>query len=300
MTGQRRRVLLPVALAAVVVAAVAACGGSGPQGPGPGGPSTTTAPPTTVPSPTAPTTTAPPTTTTAPPATGPSGEPLPVGDLPGWRQVFTDDFTGTALDTSRWWDYDAGTEIVNSEGRGFYDSSRVVSVSDGGLHFDLHMEGGVGYSAVLSPELPTQSFGRYSVRFRSSTGAGSKFVWMTWPDSDVWEDGEINFAEDDAADGGQQSITAFNHYVGSPREQDGFGVEADITQWHTATMEWVPGAVRFFFDGELFGTSTTRTPTAPMHFLLQTEICSYTPTCPDPDSHQIVDVDWVSVYAYDP
>ena len=35
-------------------------------------------------------------------AISPSGVPMPVGNIPGWRQVFADDFTGATLDTSRW------------------------------------------------------------------------------------------------------------------------------------------------------------------------------------------------------
>ena len=29
-------------------------------------------------------------------------EPMPVGNIPGWRQVFTDDFNGRTLDSSKW------------------------------------------------------------------------------------------------------------------------------------------------------------------------------------------------------
>ena len=34
-----------------------------------------------------------PTTVDVPTAAAPSGKPMPVGDLPGWKQVFSDDFT---------------------------------------------------------------------------------------------------------------------------------------------------------------------------------------------------------------
>src|SRR6266705_2400712 len=37
--------------------------------------------------------------------TFPSGKPMPVGNIPGWRQVFADDFNGTTLNTSNWYPY---------------------------------------------------------------------------------------------------------------------------------------------------------------------------------------------------
>ncbi len=30
---------------------------------------------------------------------------MPVGNIPGWRQVFADDFNGTTLNTSNWYPY---------------------------------------------------------------------------------------------------------------------------------------------------------------------------------------------------
>ena len=38
-------------------------------------------------------------------ATSPSGQAMPIGDIPGWHQVFADDFNGTTLNTSNWGPY---------------------------------------------------------------------------------------------------------------------------------------------------------------------------------------------------
>ena len=35
----------------------------------------------------------------------PSGQAMPLGDIPGWHQVFADDFSGTTLNTSNWYPY---------------------------------------------------------------------------------------------------------------------------------------------------------------------------------------------------
>ena len=40
-----------------------------------------------------------------------------------------------------------------------------------------------------------QAFGRFSVRFRSDPLPGYKAAWLLWPESDNWNEGEIDFPE---------------------------------------------------------------------------------------------------------
>src|SRR5579862_5951187 len=58
----------------------------------------------------------------------PSGVPMPVGNVPGWREVFADNFTGTSLD-SRWKSY---WGVPGGDPGGFYDP-RHVTVAGGEL-----------------------------------------------------------------------------------------------------------------------------------------------------------------------
>ena len=55
--------------------------------------------------------------------------------------------------------------------------------------------------------------------------------------------------------------------------QDNFatGVPVAGSGWHTSVIEWTPGEVRFFLDGELVGTSTESVPDTPMNWILQSE-----------------------------
>jgi len=151
--------------------------------------------------------------------------------------------------------------------------------------------------------LPTtgQTYGRYDVRYRYEPGSnvpGFKSVWMLWPASDKWGQGEDDFAEYANA-AGRTSVSAFLHRAcgddanGCP--QDSGTWTLDPTQWHTATVIWSPGQVSAYNDGHLMATSTTQVPTVPMRLLLQTEASSHGPQA-SPSAVMNVDVDWVTGY----
>src|SRR5512138_1435319 len=98
-----------------------------------------------------------------------SGECLPSGDLPGWKQIFTDDFAGTVsrgdwsdcslqpieckglpeLYQAKWWAYTEGWPDTSKNGT--YSPSQVLSVKDGVLDIFLHTEKGVHRVAAVLP-----------------------------------------------------------------------------------------------------------------------------------------------------
>lgn len=232
----------------------------------------------------------------------PSGQPMPVGDLAGWHQIFTDDFTTPAALGSfpgsaygaKWDAYHEGWSDTSGHGR--YSPGRTLSATGGTLNIYLHTENGVHLVAAPFPKLPGgafgQTYGRYTVRFRSDAVAGYKTAWLLWPDTDDWNEGEIDFPE-----GGLNStIDAFAHHKGAPQQQDAFSTNARYTSWHTATMEWSPGKVVFILDGATIGTSTTAVPSTPMHWVLQTETC-LSSCVPSDSAAGTVQIDWVAVYA---
>lgn len=141
----------------------------------------------------------------------------------------------------------------------------------------------------------SQRYGRYSIRFRSDSMPGYKLAFLLWPDSEVWPgDGEIDFAEADA--GGR--ICAFLHHRGATTgsDQDQFCTNAMSDAWHTATIEWSPGAVTFLLDGVAIGESTRSIPDTPMHWVLQPETSLQGPP-PAPTAAGDVEIDWVSIDA---
>jgi Glycosyl hydrolases family 16 len=247
-------------------------------------------------------------------ALSPSGQAIPIGDLPGWKQIFTSDFNhgnvpvggfpGKAY-AAKWSEnYPDGTPDTAGQmpgGKSAYYPSKVLSISNGVLDMYLHTENGIPMGAAPSPIIgnatksPYNSllYGRYSVRFKSDALAGFKTAWLLWPDSGVWpRDGEIDYPEQDLtkafygavhwSDGGKDTFETI---------QSG----ASFTTWHTATTEWSPGRVEFFLDGRSIGVSTTNVPHTPMHYILQTESCLT--GCPAPSTSGHLDVDWVAIWS---
>lgn len=240
---------------------------------------------------------------------------LPVGDLPGWRQVFAEDFSEgdvglgafPGIYGGRWSaNYFDGTPdtAAQLQPKGArtsgYFPSKVLSVHDGVLDMFLHSENGVAMGAAPSPIVGgavrrpwnSQVYGRYSVRFKAEVLPGFKLAWLLWPDSKQWpQDGEIDFPEGDlgkviygAVHGVQNGI----HEVEVRRPNVPYG------DWHIATTEWGPGGIEFFLDGRSIGVSSAFTPSTPMHYILQTESCS--PDCPAPETNGHVYVDWVAIW----
>ncbi len=253
-------------------------------------------------------------TTDAGDAIFPGSETMPVGDQPGWRQVFAEDFNdgnvpigafpGPVYGT-RWSEnyFDGTPDTAGQQQKtnsGYYPS-KVLSVHDGVLDMYLHTENGVSMGAAPAPKLEktserpynSQLYGRYSVRFSADALKGFKVAWLLWPDSEQWpQDGEIDFPEGDLAG---FLFAAMHGTDPSGKAIDNFQTQSSFTSWHTATTEWSPGRVEFFLDGRSIGVSTSATPNKPMHYILQTESCL--PVCPLPETSGHVYVDWVAIWA---
>jgi hypothetical protein len=243
-------------------------------------------------------------------STSPSGQPMPVGDLPGWHQIFADDFTINApvgsfpgaVYGSNWAVYPDGTHDTTHNGQ--YWASKVLSVSNGMLNMYIHTENGIHMVAapmpILRPSPDNEGllYGRYSVRFRADAIPNYKTAWLLWPDSENWPtDGEIDFPEGDMT----STMNASMHWQNgtSGGDQDKYSTNVTYTSWHTATTEWTPNAVTFYLDGQVIGRSTSHIPNTPMHWVLQTEtnLNGIVPSATDAGN---VQVDWAVAYSYQP
>ena len=231
----------------------------------------------------------------------PSGQAMPVGDLPGWRQIFSDDFTTPLAQGSfpgsyagKWQSYNG---FKDSSGRGMYNQN-IISVHDGAMDMNLKTVNGVPQGAAPSPITTGgwkgQTYGRYTMRFRSDWLPGFGAGWLLWPDSGTWDDGEIDFPEGGL--GG--TMGAFNHCVGNA-SNNCTAVNTGVTfiDWHTTTIEWSPAGVVFILDGKVVGTDTRSIPAKALHWVLQTGTSGALPAA-GLNGHVLID--WVSVYAYVP
>lgn len=232
----------------------------------------------------------------------PSGQQMPVGDLAGWRQTFTEDFTEGDVALGSWpgrygRKWDAYPEPWHdTSGKGVYSPQRVLSIHGGVLDMYLHSEDGQAYVAAPEPDLNGsgargQRYGRYSVRFKADPVPGYKTAWLLWPDTGKRSEGEIDFPE--ARLNGR--IHGYVHHIGSERSQDDFPTDTTFATWHTATTEWSPGRVSFMMDGRLIGTSTTKVPDTRMHWVIQTETALEKPFPKAADAGHVL-IDWVTAY----
>lgn len=251
-------------------------------------------------------------------AADPSGVTMPVGDIPGWHQVFADNFTTgvpvggfsqcdnvtrtcaglPAPVQAKWWAYPDGWPDTSKQG--LYMPSKTVSVSGGLLRLHLHTENGVHMVAAVLPKVPGatgseggQLHGRYEIRFMvERPTVGYKLAWLLWPDSENFPaDGEIDFPEAPLSD----SIGGYLHHMDgvSADDQDTFDTGVRVSSgWHTATIEWTAKSCTFILDGVTMGTSADRIPSTPMHLVIQNETDGSTSDSAVAD----ILIDWVVVY----
>lgn len=241
---------------------------------------------------------------------GDSGQAIPIGDLPGWHQVFADDFTIPAALGSWGSDCDGDKIVYTGDHAGQwksypkcyldtyqkrpYRADQVLDVSGGDLNFHLHpvdgQPAGANPSPVLTGGSQYQTYGRYEARFRTSSKDMKEYytAWLLWPQNEgEWNCAESDFPEGSLAD---QSVTYFAHNC--VNHQDSGSMDVDKTQWHNYIQNWKPGLREYYVDDKLVGSSTTAIYDKPERWQLQTE------TNGDGASDGYLYVDWVVVYSY--
>lgn len=229
----------------------------------------------------------------------PSGQAMPVGNIPGWREVFSDDFTGNQLDTNKWNTYEGP---AGGDPNTLWDQSHVY-VHGGMLQLQNYRDkndGNKWVSAGISSDVGLhQTYGKYLVRFRMDKGDGITGILLLWPANNQWPP-EVDFAENGGGDRSSMTATLF---YGANNQQIQNTVQADFTQWHTMGVEWTPGSLKYTLDGQVWASvQSPYVPTVPMSLDIQTQAgdcSSQTNPCPDSSTPSQVnmDVDWVVAYA---
>jgi len=232
---------------------------------------------------------------------------MPVGDLIGWSQVWAQDFT-TAAPLGQFGSvygealkgYDGFSDTF---GNGIYSPEKVLSVSGGLLDYYIHTaDGAPRVAAPVANDYEGQTYGRYSIRFRSDVMPGYKMAFLLWPSSDDWNEGEIDFPEGNLGEKLYGASAKAGSYTNGRMTFDppvhSF-TPTDSTDWHTATTEWTPGSVKWYWDGVLVGETTdpAAVPTTDMRWTLQAETTS--DGVPDPSVSGHIQIDWMVQYEYE-
>jgi beta-glucanase (GH16 family) len=198
-----------------------------------------------------------------------------------WSLVWNDEFNGKEIDRSKW-TFDIGNWIVDENGNGitsgwgnnekeyYTDSNENAFIDDGKLVIKAKKEqvtdqfGTYDYtSAKLKTKgLFSKKYGRYEIKARLPVGKGLwPAIWML-PEEDkygTWAaSGEIDIME--AWGSRPNTVSGTIHYGEGWPNNKYIGKEFElpenrgIDKWHTYALEWEPGELRWYVDGELYQT----------------------------------------------
>ncbi|MGA2013012.1 MAG: glycoside hydrolase family 16 protein [Solirubrobacteraceae bacterium] len=155
---------------------------------------------------------------------------MPVGDVPGWREVFSDDFRGDELDYAKWrtyWGQPGG------DSAGWFEPSH-VTVSHGMMVISAYRDPDRGdrwaTGGVSSGPGVIQTYGKYLVRFRMDSGIGVSAALLLFPANNSWPP-EIDFSENNGSD---SNITLATLHYGAQDSHIFSKLPVDMNQWHTA------------------------------------------------------------------
>ncbi len=261
-------------------------------------------------------------------ACGPSGVCVPVGNVPGWNQIYETDFpgkvpvgafSGCGYGTDAAQTYCAGLRRYGS----YYDdwwaypsgwpdtAQECIENNDKCPYFDFHPPVGGFYEPQ---DAVSVGGGAMHIRMHRPDTGGSNVVATVVPKACmdqlygmyterfkvIQEDPGFQSAHlfyqggfeiDFPENPYGTTISAYTHPGGA-----NFSTRATWTQWHTSKIEWTSHAVSFYLDGRLVGTTSKDVPDIPMTWILQNESSIKGPYA-QPGARAELDIAWVACYA---
>lgn len=218
-----------------------------------------------------------------------------------WQQVWSDEFGGTSLDSSKWNAIDNGK---NSNGELQYYLPRNVSVSNGYLYLTGKRETykGMKYTSgyINTSGKFSLQYGKIEARIKLPIGYGFFPAFWLWQDNMKNPYQEIDIMEHI----GRYPTRVYfcHHFTVKKKTTHDFKIYniKKNTDFHTYRLEWTEKELRGYVDGKLYYKSTKNIPKESMFIVLNFAIGGVWPYSPKSSTklpNSLV-VDWVRVSKY--
>ncbi len=232
-----------------------------------------------------PTGTAAPAPVTRSPDGAAAGEAVTAAERFGWgRPERVDEFR--SADLAGWEPYTG----PGYRGRG-QRSPDALAVDDGVLTISGDARGTTGGLCRTGG----QRYGRWEARVRApAADPAYHALLLLWPDADDFPTGgQVAFLE--LTDPARRSAEFYLHH-GGEGDRVRSEVRVDATRWRTWAVDWTPGGITGYVDGEEWFSSTdpATLPPGPMHLCVQLD---FFPVEDAPVRPSRMEVDWVRQYA---
>ena len=198
-----------------------------------------------------------------------------------WSLIWSDEFMTESIDPTKW-KHDIGNWIVDENGEGispgwgnneleyYTDSPENSYIEDGKLVIEAKEEksedkfGTYDYTSakLKTVGLFSKKYGKFEAKMKLPEGQGYWPAFWMMPEDSVYGEwptsGEIDIME--AAGKDTSTIGGTIHYGEEYPNNTYRGTEyhfpdgSDYTGFHTYSIEWEPGEIRWYVDGELYQT----------------------------------------------
>jgi beta-glucanase (GH16 family) len=239
-----------------------------------------------------------------------------------WKLVWSDEFNGPGLDSTKWTAITGGNGFGNHEMEYYTARAENLRVENRMLVLRAVKEDYTGPDGVqrsyTSGRIHTQGkfaqqYGRFEARIKIPTGQGMwPAFWMMGANSERWPDrGEIDIMENIGKEPGTVHGTIHGPgYSGAKGIGGPFSLAAGkkvADDFHIYAVEWTPDEIRWYVDDTLYKTATPANLSAgakwvfdgPFYLLLNFAVGGDWPGSPDDAATafpQSMLVDYVRVY----
>lgn len=227
----------------------------------------------------------------------------PPGNGSNWVMTFSDEFDGTALDTTKWaTTYPGGARTNNDELEWYVDDPDHHVVSNGTLKLIARKESASGrsYTSGMITSYPSfnQVYGYWEGRMKLPKGRGLWPGLWTLPYPQAWPP-EIDIMENL---GHQPNVVYMTYHWGSESNHQQSGINYTgpdySADFHTFGVEWTSSAITWYVDGVQRNRVTSSITTGKMYILANLAVGGSWPGSPDSSTvfPAQLEIDYIRVY----